>query len=90
VEFTLRRVVRVTTAATHASAHQSHRYWQTRPVTERLAAVEFLRRQHDGAGARLRRVLQLVDRPRGRVPRRGRLRARLPWRALVHRLVCRM
>jgi hypothetical protein len=64
VDFRLQRVVRVTSAAAHAAPGGAHRYWLTRPVEERLAAVEFLRRQHDGTGARLRRVLRLVDRPR--------------------------
>ena len=37
-------------------------YWLTRPPAERLAAVEFLRRQHARPGARLRRVLRVVER----------------------------
>jgi hypothetical protein len=37
-------------------------YWRTRTPEERLAAVEFLRRQHVGAGTRLRRILRVVDR----------------------------
>jgi hypothetical protein len=32
------------------------RYWLSRPPAERVAAVEYLRRQCDGARARLRRV----------------------------------
>lgn len=65
VEFGLHRVLTVTTASAHAAATSAREYWRGRPAEERLAAVEFLRRQHDGTGARLRRVLELVDRPRG-------------------------
>ena len=65
VDFRLRRVLTVMRASEHAASRPGHEYWRTRPTEERLAAVEFLRRQHDGARAGLRRVLQLVDRPRG-------------------------
>lgn len=64
VDFRLQRVLRITDAASHASGEGARRYWLSRPPAERLAAVEFLRRQHDGTGARLQRVLRLVDRPR--------------------------
>ena len=65
VEFRLQRVLQVTTSAAHATGEGSRRYLQSRTPAERLAAVEFLRRQHGGTGARLRRVLRLVDRTRG-------------------------
>jgi len=55
----------VTTTAEHASGDDARRYWQSRPVSERLAFVDFLRRQHGGTRTRLRRVLRLVDRQRG-------------------------
>jgi hypothetical protein len=45
------------------------RYWLSRPVAERIAAVEQLRRDHEGVTAdaepRLQRVYRLVQRARG-------------------------
>lgn len=38
-------------------------YWLSRPQEERLAAVEFLRRQMPGTGVRLRRILTVIEWP---------------------------
>ena len=46
MEFRLQRTVRVLTAAEHATGAASREYWRGQPPAERLAAVEFLRRQH--------------------------------------------
>lgn len=62
VEFRLQRTVRSMSAEQHASGAAARDYWRNRPPRERLAAVEFLRRQHGGTGAGLRRVLRVVDR----------------------------
>lgn len=43
-------------------ARQDLAYWRSRPLAERVAAVEFLRRQFDGSGARLQRVLRVTYR----------------------------
>ena len=43
----------------------SLRYWLSRPPEERIAAVEFLRRQVDGGRVRLQRVLRVLDCPWG-------------------------
>jgi len=40
-------------------------YWLSRPPRERLAAVEYLRRQVHGSTARLQRVARVVQRVRG-------------------------
>lgn len=63
VEFRLdRRALTVTTFAEEARANRALTYWRSRPAAERLAAVEFLRRQFIGPGARLRRVLRVIER----------------------------
>lgn len=38
-------------------------YWLSRPPAERVAAVEYLRRQRDGSTARLQRVARVIRRP---------------------------
>ncbi|HDP34396.1 MAG TPA: hypothetical protein ENN29_04725 [Candidatus Hydrogenedentes bacterium] len=40
-------------------------YWLSKTPEERLAAVEFLRRQAHGGTARLQRVARVVERPQG-------------------------
>ena len=40
-------------------------YWLNRPVEERIAAVEYLRRQYDGSAARLQRIVRVIERSRG-------------------------
>jgi hypothetical protein len=38
-------------------------FWLSKPVQERIAAVEFLRRQHHGSATRLQRVVKVIQRP---------------------------
>ena len=65
MEFRLdRSAFSVTTFAEAAASHRELAYWLSRPASERLAAVEFLRRQIIDPGARLQRVLRVVDRAR--------------------------
>jgi hypothetical protein len=59
----LQRVVRLTSWAEEERTRPVLRYWLSRPAAERIAAVEYLRRQIDGAGARLRRVYRVLDCP---------------------------
>ncbi len=66
VEFRLdRRALTIATFAEEAKTNRPLAYWRSRPPAERVAAVEFLRRQHIGPGARLRRVLRVAERTRG-------------------------
>ena len=58
-----RRTLKVTTFSEDARTNRSLKYWRSRPPSERVAAVEFLRRQVDVSGARLRRVLRVTARP---------------------------
>src|SRR5437762_122249 len=59
----LKRVVRLTSFADEERTRPALRYWLSRPPAERVAAVEYLRRQIDGARARLRRVYRILDCP---------------------------
>jgi len=59
----LKRVVRLTSFADEERTRPALRYWLSRPPAERVAAVEELRRQIDGARARLRRVYRILDCP---------------------------
>jgi hypothetical protein len=65
MEFRLQRVMQLTSFDEERRDRPGLRYWLSRPAEERLAAVEFLRRQFHGPDARLRRVHRLLDRPRG-------------------------
>ena len=59
----LQRVVRLTSLAEEDRTRPALQYWLSRPPAERVAAVEYLRRQIDGARARIRRVYRVVDCP---------------------------
>lgn len=63
VEFKLdRRAFTVTSFAEEAATNRPLIYWLARPPAERVSAVEFLRRHFIGPGARLQRVLRVVER----------------------------
>lgn len=57
-----RRALSVTTFAEETRTNPSLTYWRSRPPAERVAAVEFLRRQFIEPGTRLRRVLCVTER----------------------------
>ena len=40
-------------------------YWLSRPPEERVAAVEYLRRQFNGSSARLQRSARVIQRSQG-------------------------
>jgi hypothetical protein len=56
------KVVRVGDMRELKSARRDLEYWLSRPAEERVAAVDFLRRQHYGDTARLQRVAGVVQR----------------------------
>jgi hypothetical protein len=58
-----RTAINVTTFEDDAKSNRALAYWLGRPAAERVAAVEFLRRQWIGPGARLQRVLRVTERP---------------------------
>ena len=57
-----RRAIAVVDSGSHGHAGPEAAYWRSRPAAERIAAVEFLRRQSHGSGARLQRVLRVTER----------------------------
>jgi hypothetical protein len=59
----LQRIIRLTSFADEERTRPALRYWLSRPADERVAAVEYLRRQIDETGARLRRVHRVLDCP---------------------------
>ncbi len=59
--FQMRRTLRVTSFDEERRHNRTLAYWLSRPPEERVAAVEFLRRQFIGPGVRLRRVHRVVD-----------------------------
>jgi hypothetical protein len=63
MEFRLQRVLTQITFHEEERTRPTLRFWLSRPPAERLAAVEFLRRQMHGSGARLQRVHRVLDCP---------------------------
>jgi hypothetical protein len=63
MEFTLERRLRMTSFDEEERTRPALRTWLARPPEARVAAVEFLRRQLHGSGARLRFVHRVVDCP---------------------------
>ena len=59
----LQKVMQLTSFAEEDRTRPALRYWLSRPPAERVAAVEYLRRQVDGSGARLRRVHRILECP---------------------------
>ena len=60
--FRIERCLEVLPSGEHAEKRGSVDYWLNQPPEIRLAAVEFLRQQFHGPGARLRRVLRVTAR----------------------------
>lgn len=61
--FALQRVARKGPAEPPGRADL--RYWLSRPPEERIAAVEYLRRQYHASTSRLQKVARVVQRARG-------------------------
>ena len=55
----------VTKRSVHApsSKHDDLAYWLSKPPEERVATVDYLRRQYYGSAARLQRVARVIQRP---------------------------
>src|SRR5207244_9017124 len=54
------RVVHLTSFAEEEQTRPALRYWLSRPPAERIAAVEYLRRQVDGDSTRFRRIQRFL------------------------------
>jgi hypothetical protein len=59
----LQKVVRKRTIQESASTQEDLAYWLSRRPEERVATVDYLRRQYYGNAARLQRVARVIQRP---------------------------
>ena len=58
----INKVVNIKKLSESNSILEDLQYWLKKTYEERLSAVEFLRRQHDGSSERLQRVARVVER----------------------------
>ena len=63
VQARLQKIVKLTSFEEEERTRPALKYWLSRSPEERIAAVEYLRRQVDGGCARFRRVHRLLDCP---------------------------
>jgi len=61
----IEKVVHKAKLSEHDEIRQNLEYWLSRPAEERLAAVEFYRRQVYGTIPRLQRVARVIKRTQG-------------------------
>ena len=61
----IKKVVKKGDLSNFSEVKENLAYWLSRTPSERVAAVEYLRRQRDGSTARLQRVARVVERPWG-------------------------
>ena len=59
----IKKIVKRIALSKSSSSRQDLKYWLSRPVQERLAAVELLRNQIYGRSTRLQRVARVIQRP---------------------------
>lgn len=58
----IKKVVRKGTVSGLMSAKDDLSYWLSRPAEERVATVDYLRRQYYGSTERLQRVARVIQR----------------------------
>ena len=61
----IEKVVKKIDLERHSSVKEDLAYWLTKTPENRIAAIEFLRRQYHGSSARLQRSTQVVQQTRG-------------------------
>lgn len=61
----IKKVVKKGDLSNFCEVKENLAYWLSRTPSERVAAVEYLRRQRDGSTARLQRVAGVLERPWG-------------------------
>ncbi|MGH2272237.1 hypothetical protein ACQ9LF_10605 [Anaerohalosphaeraceae bacterium U12dextr] len=61
----IEKVVHKAKLSEHNEIRQNLEYWLSRPAEERLAAVEYYRRQAYGTIPRLQRVARVIKRTQG-------------------------
>lgn len=58
----IEKVVVKGTLAETTGARRDFEFWRGRTPAERVAAVEFLRKQHYGSATRLQRIINVIQR----------------------------
>jgi len=61
----IEKVVRKLDLKSASSAREDLAYWLGKTPEERIAAIEFLRRQYHGSSERLQRVARVIQRQQG-------------------------
>ena len=61
----IEKVVKKFKLVDYESSRQNLAYWLSRPAAERVAAVDFLRKQYYGDTGGLQRVARVIKRPSG-------------------------
>ncbi len=61
----IEKVVRKSSLKALSEVRDNLAYWLSKTPEERVAAVEYLRRQHDGGTARLQRIAHVIKRSQG-------------------------
>ena len=62
----IEKVVKILDLKKDSSIKEDLIYWLSKTPEERIAAIEFLRRQYHGSSERLQRVDRVIQRPQGR------------------------
>lgn len=58
----IQKIVKKVNLSSFSEVRENLSYWLSKRPEERVAAVEFLRRQHNGSPARLQRSARVVQR----------------------------
>jgi hypothetical protein len=61
----IKKVVKKGDLSSLSEVKEDLAYWLSRTPSERVEAVEYLRRQRDGSTARLQRVARVIERSQG-------------------------
>lgn len=59
----IKKVLKISNLSDENLISDDLKYWLSRSPEERVAAVEFLRRQYRGSTERLQRVARIIQRP---------------------------
>ena len=59
------KIVKVRDLKDDSSIKEDLLYWLSKPPEERVATVDYLRRQYHGSAARLQRSIKVIQRPQG-------------------------
>ena len=62
----IQKVVKISRIDDLSSVKEDLAFWLSKSPEERLSAVEYLRRQHDGSTARLQKSARIIQLPQSR------------------------